>query len=270
MAEILNSACITSVAATVLNAMGVSACEGMEEANPIVMKAMKKRLMGEKADRVFMYNPDAVALWLYQKYTHLFEKACVSSDLAIPLLSVMPSVTPVCFASIYSGLMPEKHGIRRYEKPVLSVETVFDALAKAGKKCAIVSTAGDSISMIFLNRDMDYFIYPTVDEVNEKARELIEEDRYDLIVVYNGNYDSTMHKNGPEAQVSLDVLKMNCETYAAYVSQIESAWKNHNVLYAFAPDHGCHEIDGDCGSHGLDMHEDMNVIHFYGFKKAGQ
>ena len=33
-------------------------------------------------------------------------------------------------------------------------------------------------------------------------------------------------------------------------------------------DHGCHEIDGECGSHGLDMEEDMNVIHFYGIKKA--
>ena len=34
---------------------------------------------------------------------------------------------------------------------------------------------------------------------------------------------------------------------------------------AFLPDHGCHEIDGQLGSHGLDMYEDMNVIHFYRF-----
>lgn len=268
MSETMNSIRITSVAATILNALGVDACEGMDQASPIVLKAMEKRFSGKKADRVFMYNPDAVALWLYQKYTSLFLPACVSSDVALPMLSVMPSVTPVCFASIYTGLIPEAHGIRKYEKPVLSVPTVFDVLAKAGKKCAIVSTAGDSISCIFLNRDMDYFIYPTVDEVNEKARELIDGDAYDLIVVYNGNYDSTMHKNGPEAQVSLDVLKTNCEVYQDYVRQIETAWKKHNVLYAFAPDHGCHEIDGECGSHGLDMQEDMNIIHFYGFKKA--
>ena len=29
-------------------------------------------------------------------------------------------------------------------------------------------------------------------------------------------------------------------------------------------DHGCHEIDGGCGSHGLDMPEDLNIHHFYG------
>ena len=46
----------------------------------------------------------------------------------------------------------------------------------------------------------------------------------------------------------------------------KAQWKNHDVLYGFLPDHGCHEIDGECGSHGLDMEEDMNVIHFYGIK----
>ncbi|MEE0929226.1 MAG: hypothetical protein UIG59_08550 [Acutalibacteraceae bacterium] len=32
---------------------------------------------------------------------------------------------------------------------------------------------------------------------------------------------------------------------------------------AYAMDHGCHEIDDGCGSHGLDMPEDINICHFY-------
>jgi hypothetical protein len=28
-------------------------------------------------------------------------------------------------------------------------------------------------------------------------------------------------------------------------------------------DHGCHEIDGGHGSHGLDMPEDINIVHLY-------
>ena len=28
-------------------------------------------------------------------------------------------------------------------------------------------------------------------------------------------------------------------------------------------DHGCHEIYGDLGSHGLDMDEDLNIVHLY-------
>ena len=35
------------------------------------------------------------------------------------------------------------------------------------------------------------------------------------------------------------------------------------TLVGFAMDHGCHEIDGGCGSHGLDMPEDINIVHLY-------
>lgn len=67
------------------------------------------------ADRALLYNPDAIALWLYQNDTHLFTTAMVSSQLAIPMLSVMPSVTPVRFAFMYTGLMPD-HGCHQMDK----------------------------------------------------------------------------------------------------------------------------------------------------------
>lgn len=44
---------------------------------------------------------------------------------------------------------------------------------------------------------------------------------------------------------------------------IRTHWKGHNSLVGFAMDHGCHEIDGNCGSHGLDMEEDLNIVHSY-------
>ena len=114
---------------------------------------------------------------------------------------------------LYSGVSPDVHGIKRYEKPVLTVETVFDCFVMQGKRAAIVSTSKDSISLIFLEREMDYYIYDTVDEVNEKALSLIEEDIYDLIVIYNGNYDGTMHKFGPEAPESFKALEDNLAFY---------------------------------------------------------
>ncbi len=263
MAEIRNSICLTTVASTVAEIMGV---EKSENPNSVLLALADKKLGGKKADRAVLYNPDAVALWLYQKYTHLFTDAAVCSDIALPMLSVMPSVTPVNFASMYTGVMPSVHGIQKYEKPVLTVNTVFDTFAKAGKKCAIVSTEGDSISRIFLERDMDYYIYEEVEEVNEKALELIDKDIYDLIVIYNGNYDGTMHKHGPESEESINALKSNIAFYKELTDKIKAQWKNHDVLYGFLPDHGCHEIDGGCGAHGLDMEEDMNIIHFYGIK----
>ena len=267
MADLNSSICISSVAASALAVAGIEVPENIEKPNKIITALAEKKLGGKKADRVVLYNPDAVALWIYQKYTEMFSGAALCSDLALPMLSVMPSVTPVCFASMYSGVMPDIHGIKRYEKPVLTVKTLFDWFTATGKKAAIVSTSNDSISVIFLERNMEYFIYDTPEEVNKKALELIEEDRFDLIVIYNGNYDGTMHKNGPEAEKSLAALKMNLDFYEELVAKINAEWQNHTVFYGFCPDHGCHEIDGECGSHGLDMEEDMNVIHFYGIKE---
>ena len=268
MSDLYSSICISSVKASALEIAGVEIPENIEKTNPVLSALSEKKLGGKPVDRVVLYNPDAVALWVYQKYTSMFTDAALCSDVALPMLSVMPSVTPVCFASMYSGVMPDVHGIKKYEKPVLTVNTIFDSFIKAGKKAAIVSTDRDSISMIFLNRDMEYFIYDTPEEVNEKALSLIEEDRFDLIVIYNGNYDGTMHKHGPEAPESLAALEMNVAFYSELIEKINREWKNHSVFYGFCPDHGCHEIDGGCGSHGLDMEEDMNVIHFYGIKTA--
>lgn len=209
MSDLYNSIPISSVKNTALALMGLPVSSESDAENKILVELAKKKLGNKKCDRAIFYNPDAVALWLFQKYTEKFTDAMLCSDVAVPMLSVMPSVTPVCFASMYSGVSPDIHGIKKYEKPVLSVETIFDCFIKEGKKAAIVSTAKDSISMIFLEREMDYFIYNTIDEVNEKAFSLIDEDCYDLIVIYNGNYDSTMHKFGPESPESFKALDHN-------------------------------------------------------------
>ena len=260
----LNSLCITQVASTICDVLGVPAPSQADNALPIV-KTVAQQSFHQHADRVFMYNPDAVALWLYQKYTPLFHDVLKHTQLALPLLSVMPSVTPVCFGSMYTGVMPVVHGIQSYIKPVIKNETVFDALLKNKKKPCIVSTANDSLSMIFLEREMDYFIYETIEECNQKALALIEEDQYDFILLYNGNFDGTMHRYGPESTEALAALENNVATFATVAEAIKKHWVNHHTLLGFAPDHGCHRIDGDLGSHGLEMPEDMNIIHFYGF-----
>lgn len=259
---------ITSCCRTVCDAMGVPCGELPAPANPIASELCRRVFRGGKADRVLLYNPDAVALWLFQNYTGLFTDAMLCSQATVPMLSVMPCVTPVCFGSMYTGVMPEVHGIRSYVKPVIRMDSLFDCMIRAGKKCAILSTTGDSLSLIYLERQMDYFIYDTVDEINEKAMELIEKDAHDLLLVYNTNYDYNMHRCGPEGERAMAALRHNVATYRALVEATETHWAGHNVFYGFMPDHGCHEIDGGAGSHGLEMEQDMNVIHFYGARAA--
>ena len=268
MADLNSSICISSLHASAVSLIGGEVYDTTEKPNAAITALADKKLGNTPVDRTIIYNPDAVALWVWQKYTEKFAPAMIRSDIAMPMLSVMPSVTPVCFASMYTGVMPEVHGIRKYEKPVLTTETLFDRFIKAGKKAAIVSTKNDSISVIFLEREMDYFICDTPEEVNKKALEIIDEDKYDLVVIYNGDYDGTMHKFGPDSEEALARLDKNIAFYSEMVDKINTRLADKNVFYGFCPDHGCHEIDGGCGSHGLDMEEDMNVIHFYGIKTA--
>ena len=262
---VYNSYSLTGIAAALTQALGAEKPAQADEANSALSALIQS---AGNIDRVVMYNPDAISLWLYQKYTEYYLPLLKHVQLPLPLCSVMPSVTPVCFGTMYTGALPEVHGIRSYTKPVISIDTVFDSLIRAGKRPAIVSTAGDSLSLIYLERPMDYFIYDTMEEVNEKALELIREDKYDFILIYNADYDSTMHRWSPEAPESLAALKHDIHFFDTLAETIRENWKDHTTLLGFAPDHGCHEIDGGLGSHGLDMPEDLNILHFYGIIKG--
>ncbi len=263
--EAFNKICITGVASTIAEIMGIEKPEAASDAIGILVTTASEKFNGGKADRILMYNPDAIAMYLFQKYTDLFAGVLNNTDIGLPMLSVMPSVTPVCFGSMYTGAMPSVHGIQKYEKPVIKTDTIFDSIIRSGRKAAIIAHGNCSMGKIFLEREMDYYIFDSVEQVNEKAMQLIDEDKYDLLEVYNGNYDYMMHKNSPESELSINELKDNIKTFDTLTGEVKRKWAGHNTMIAFAPDHGCHGIDGNSGSHGLETEEDMNIMHFYGF-----
>lgn len=251
--------------ATVCTLLGVPCRVQAAGANELVLNAAQKAFGAPRCDRVFLYNPDAVALWIYEKYAARFAPLEEKAPLRLPVQTVYPPVTPVCFASMYSGLSPKEHGIQKYEKPVLTVKTMFDELPAAGRRTAIVSTEGDSISKIFLERDVDYFIYKTKEECNAKAMELIQKDEYACMVLYNGDYDHWMHRTGPEGRRALRALEENIATFCALHEAIAQHWQTHDTALAFAPDHGCHKVYGFFGTHGLDEPCDRETVHFWSF-----
>lgn len=259
----LNETSLDRLCGALCYAMGIDAPEKAAEPSEELVAYVNEQMGAEKVDRIFMYNPDAVAEWIYEKYPQLFKEADAAVGVKIPFRTVMPSVTPVCFGTMYTGAQPAVHGIQRYERPVIKIDTIFDAMIRAGKKPVIIAIGDCSLAKIYLEREMDYFIYDTYEEVNAKAAEVIMEDKYDMVVVYNGNYDATMHKKGPESLDSLSELRMNVRTFGMFNQLIQNRWKEHSTLVGFAMDHGCHEIDEGCGSHGLDMEEDLNIVHMY-------
>ncbi|MBP5270451.1 MAG: alkaline phosphatase family protein [Clostridia bacterium] len=258
-----NNDSLDTLAAALAYAAGIEPPAFAAPANKTLTDYLDRAFGGRHADRILMYNPDAVAQWIYRKYPFFVSEVASLGELELPMRTVMPSVTPVCFGTMYTGAQPEVHGIRKYEKPVIKIDTLWDSLVRAGKKAAIVADPKCSMGKIFLERDIDYFYYPTVGEINAKAVELIASDKHDFIAVYNGNYDHWMHKFGPESPEALSELRSNAYSFATLFTLVKRYWSAHDSLVGFAMDHGCHEIDGGSGSHGLDMEQDLNIMHLY-------
>ena len=63
---------------------------------------------------------------------------------------------------------------------------------------------------------------------------------------------------------ALAALRANADTFSQLCSIARRVWSGRESLVAFAPDHGCHAVEGSLGTHGLDAPEDMLIPHFYG------
>ena len=231
---------------------------------PVIVDHAQRVFGGEgKNEKTFIYCPDAVGEIHRQHYPELLAR--VEKVAGIRLLSsgVMPSVTPVCFGTIFSGASPEVHGIKQYAKPVLEVETLFNSVAKAGKKCAIVAVNTCSIDMIFRKRDVEYYSMLTDARCREMVEMLLANDDYDMIVCYSTDYDHLSHCSGCDSETSVTALKNCVQYFEDFAGLIDKYWAKYNRTLVWAPDHGNHPISETSGTHGTNTPEDMLVNHYY-------
>jgi hypothetical protein len=264
--------CITSVTPTI--------CEVVEVPRPAistdrtltgVVRAVRENIGTGHVERCLVFAPDAIGRSLFRERIDRFSPVLERAPHMAELRSVVPPKTPVCFASMFTGAMPEGHGIRKYERPVLTCDTLFDALARAGKRVAIVAVKGSSIDTIFRQRKVDYFSEDYDKEVRSRAIGLIEADRHEFILAYNQEYDDEMHRNGPRSPEALRAMDNHIRTFQELTDAVDRHWGGHDRLIAFTPDHGAHdEKDGPRkGDHGQDIPEDMEVVHLFGVGKGG-
>jgi hypothetical protein len=227
--------------------------------------ALARGVLGsEPVRRCLVFAPDAFGDQLRAARPDLFDRVAAVAPLVVPLRSIDPPWTPVCFASMFTGAGPERHGIRKYEKPVLSIDTVFDAFARAGRRAAIVAVHDSSIDRIFRGRALDYFSEKYDPWVTEKALSLIAADRHDLIVAYHQEYDDVMHAVGPVHPRALRGARNHVEAFTDLAAAFEASWARHPRALVFAPDHGAHpDPSTGGGAHGTNAPADMDLAHFW-------
>jgi hypothetical protein len=229
-----------------------------------VLALARGALGSEPVRRCLVFAPDAFGDQLRAARPDLFDRVAAVAPLVVPLRSIDPPWTPVCFASMFTGAGPERHGIRKYEKPVLSIDTVFDAFTRAGRRVAVVAVQDSSIDRIFRGRALDYFSEKYDPWVTEKALSLIAADRHDLIIAYHQEYDDVMHAVGPVHPRALRGARNHVEAFTDLAAAFEASWARHPRALVFAPDHGAHpDPSTGGGAHGTAADADMDLAHFW-------
>ncbi|MBP5531824.1 MAG: alkaline phosphatase family protein [Lentisphaeria bacterium] len=221
-----------------------------------------------KIERTLIYCPDAAGDIQRQKFPELFARVEKLAGMRFLSSGVMPSVTPVCYATIFSGASPQVHGTLRYDKRRIEIPTLFDAFVDAGKSVAVVAVNNCSIDTIFRKRKIDYYSTRTDAIAHRITRRLIALDEYDVIVSYFNSYDHLSHHFGGESIVAAAALTTAVEYFENLVADVDKYWKKHPRAVIWTPDHGNHAINDSQSAHGKNIPEDMLVDHYYRLRAA--
>jgi hypothetical protein len=249
--------------------MGVPYPAG-SSAKPIKKVIDIKEIIGVKeVEKALLYAPDAIGEWLFKTYRDEFSLVTKYAPIDIEISSMTPSKTPVCYASMFTGMKPFEHGIEKPERRVLKVDTLFDTLERGGKKVAIVAIPGSSIDTLFKERKLDYYTEKYDEQVNRRAHEILRTHDYDVIVAYNQEYDDGIHSTTPTSEVSLKGFRNHLKAFAELARVFNESYGDKNRVIAFIPDHGIHlDPETGKGAHGSEKPEDMDVRHFWGIYKG--
>lgn len=215
--------------------------------------------------RVLIYCPDAIGAAIIREHADWFAAVLAAAPRAVALRSMVPPKTPVCFASMFTGAAPREHGIEGPVRPVLTCDTLFDAVSRARRNVAIAAVKDSSIDLIFRNRSLDYFSETYDQDVTARTRELLAADRHDLIVAYHQEYDDCLHRTTSRSEPALVAVRHHIAAFAALAQTAARAWRSYPYAVMFCPDHGAHDGDGR-GTHGDDIPDDMELTHFVGLE----
>ncbi|KQC14652.1 MAG: hypothetical protein APR63_05320 [Desulfuromonas sp. SDB] len=244
--------------------------EGLSDGKKYIEEVVDRaeQMKVTSVEKVLIYAPDALGVHLHNQYRSCFDRVKRIAPISVEVQSVYPSKTPVCFASMFTGVLPAIHGICSYEKPVVKIPTLFDSAIDSGKKVTIVAVADSSIDLIFRERKIDYFSEQYDPQVTDRTQDLLKNNGHDLILAYHQEYDDILHKTEPFSAEAIQAMENHIVSFETLAETFNDYWSGYDRLIIFAPDHGAH-VDPSSGKgyHGLDIPEDMEVIHYYGIYK---
>lgn len=172
--------------------------------------------------------------------------------------SVMPTITPVNFATMLTGASPASHGVTNREQP-LTLETLFHVLRGEGMASATAARAMSS-NGILVSPHADrpgIAASNTDDEVTRIAVKALE-DEANLLWVQLLDVDDAGHAHGPLSREGREAASRADSNLRKILATAHRMGYSAVVL----ADHGQHTIMREGvvqGTHGTDMPEDVEV-----------
>ena len=242
---------MTCIAPTVAEVLGLPApAQATGAPIPEIVSALKP------AERLAILAPDALGefAWRLWREEMPFLKS-LSEQASTVLRAVMPTITPVNFATMVAGADKSVHGIGAFTDD-FQCETLFDVVRAHGGKSAGVGQKGYTGSEL-LGRNADIrgtAASNTDDEVETIALDIAREHQPQFIIVQLGSTDDIFHQFGPS---SAGVVPKLQETDGR-LQRMTEALTPLGYAIIITADHGQHDTESG-GSHGTDADEDALV-----------
>jgi len=208
------------------------------------------------AERLAVIAPDALGLLILRRWRDempFLTSLCQANCLV--MRSVMPSITPVNFATMVTGVERPVHGIGAYTDG-FQCETLFDVLREGYGLSAGVGQKGYTGGELLAR----YADIPGVaatntdDEVEDITLRIAREHLPLFIIVQLGSTDDAFHKFGPSSPNVVPTLRETDERLRRMVETLTGL----GYATIITADHGQHDTETG-GSHGTDSDEDCLV-----------
>jgi predicted AlkP superfamily pyrophosphatase or phosphodiesterase len=247
---------MTRVAPTVSALLGLRAPAAASGA------AIPEIARGRRAERVAILAPDALgehAWTLWRDEMPFLHSLHASHSLA--LRSVMPSVTPVNFATMVTGADRRGHGIGSYSDD-FGCETLFDVVREAGGASAGIGIRGyTGCELLARFSDLPGCVGERSDDaVAHAVMRIARAERPAFLIAQLGCVDDTFHKYGPGSPEVVPMLRGTDERLKRLLVALDPL----GYVVLVLSDHGQHDITdaprgGKRGGHGTDSDEDCVV-----------
>ncbi len=177
------------------------------------------------------------------------------------LRSVMPSITPVNFATMVTGTDQAGHGVMARTDP-FACETLFETVRRSGNKSAGIGI-DDYTGTALLGRYADICGNAgegSDDTVAERTMEIAERDEPMFLIAQLGRVDDVFHKYGPSSPEVVPMLRDSDRRLMRFVERLGRL--DYGII--ILADHGQHDVQpGEAGSlrgnHGTESPEDCLV-----------